>query len=212
MTGGEGLRKRGRPKGSKNRRAADLRGFIDVRYGGSAALQSAALCLVTPGELKAAGGSMAKAQVGKAIDLVNHVREGQAGQDEALRELVRLELRVLAAELANGEKVKDLVNGFIGRVKEGAARFGIREALELIAKERAALLPYTDQKQPLAVEIGKGQAPSVVIMGAAPAEAQRSLENTEVFEGVFTEVSRPKSHDDGQGPEIPQLFGPPASH
>lgn len=206
-------RKRGRPKGSGNRRARDLKGFIDAKYGGSAAQQSAALCLVTPAELKTAGGSMAKAQVNKALDLVGHVRKAQEGRDGWLRQVVRDALEELAGDLpAEGAELRALVGGFIKRVKEGTSGFGLREALELITRERGQLLPYTDMRQPLAVELaGKGLAPSVVVMGAGPVAplGLASVEKAEVFEGVFSEVSPLKSHADGQGLDLPGLLAPP---
>lgn len=208
-------RRRGRPKGSTNKRAKDLKGFIDSRYGASAAQQSAAVCMVTPAELKRAGGSMAKAQVAKAMDLVNHVREAQAEADTSLRRIVREELADLAATLGDYETAAQLraaVNKFIDRVKEGSAGFGLVAAMKMLADERAALLPYTDQRQPLAVDVtGVGGQPSVVIMGAAPAMASLGAEKTEVFDGVFTEVSQLKSHADGEGLEIPGLLPAPAT-
>lgn len=48
-------RGRGRPKGSGNRRSADLARYIEAAYGGQTpGQQSAAVCLVTPGDLKKA--------------------------------------------------------------------------------------------------------------------------------------------------------------
>lgn len=206
LFGGAAPTKRGpgRPKGSKNRRAADLKGFIDARYGGSAALQVAQLCLVTPAELKRAGGSMAKAQVTKAVDLVEHVREAQDGFDDRLRQVVREELRELAAELADGGRVRDLVAGFLHRIREGSSRFGLKEAMDLIARERAALLPYTDQRQPLAVEQVGERAPAVVFMGAAPI-ARAATEIIGEFEVIEPEVSRPKSHANSQATDFQGL-------
>lgn len=190
-------RKRGRPKGSTNRRAKDLKGFIEARFGGSAAQQSAALCMVTPAELKAAGGSMAKAQVGKAVQLVEHVRQAQEGFDDRLRQVVREELRTLADDLVDGARVREVVSGFLSRIREGSARFGLKEAMDLIAKERAALLPYTDQRQPLAVEaVGDGFRPAVV------------FEKTEVFQVLDAQVSQSRSHDMGQVIEQAPLFAP----
>lgn len=208
MSGGHDLagptpppRKRGRPKGSTNKRPAELKGYITTRYGGSAAQQSAALCMVTPGELKRAGGSMAKAQVSKAVELVEHVRQAQDGFDERLRELVRLELGDLAAGLAAGDRVRELVNGFLHRIREGSSRFGLREAMDLIAKERAALLPYTDQRQPMAVEaIGDGFRPAVVV-----------VEKTEVFPFIEGQVSQVRSHDMGQDLEEPMFLPLPTA-
>ncbi|PZQ63367.1 MAG: hypothetical protein DI570_09245 [Phenylobacterium zucineum] len=210
-------RKRGRPKGSTNRRAADLKGYIGARFGGSAAQQSAQLCMVTPAELKKAGGSMAAAMVMKAQDLVNHVRQAQDGLDARLRELVRAEVEFLLLDAKEGATSREIRAGLaqaIKRAVDGSGGFGLRDALKLLADERAALLPYTDQRQPLAVDLtGKGMAPSVVVMGSGLGDAvpTMAVENTEVFEGVFEVVSQPKSHDEGQGVEPPDLFGlPPA--
>lgn len=206
-------KRRGRPPGSGNKRAKDLQGFIAAKYGASAAQQSAALCMITPGELKAAGGSMAKAQVAKALDLVGYVRRAQDGLDEQLRELVRLAVRDLADELANGGEVRDLVKGFLARVKEGTAGFGLVQAMKMIADERAALLPYTDQKQPLAVDLsGKMQVgPAVVFqLGAGAAQAMPvDAEFTEVFEVAEGQVSQSMSHDESQAPELPGLLPAP---
>lgn len=214
MTGGSDLlgapveapRKRGRPKGATNRRAKDLKGIIDAKYGGSAAQQAAQLCMVTPAELKAAGGSMAKAQVNKALDLVQHVREAQDQRDQALRALVREELETVADCLGEGgAALRQAVAGFIKRVREGST-FGLGQALDMITKERANLLPYTDMRQPLAVDVtSKGHAPSVLIMGG-PGEGSLGsapLENVGVFEGAFSLVSQPVSHEDAQTLALP---------
>ena len=212
-----GPRKRGRPKGSTNKRSKDLKGFIDARFGGSAAQQSAAMCMVTPAELKAAGGSMAKAQVGKALDLVEHVRRAQDGLDERLRQVVREVLKDLADELgeAKGRELQRLVTGAIGRIKEAGSGFGLAQALKLITDERAALMPYTDQKQPLAVEaVGDTWRPSVVVMGspgAAPPMVATDVDFVEVFEGASDQVSPTKSHDEGQGVDLQGVLALPAS-
>lgn len=224
MTGGLPLgapapepRKRGRPKGSTNRRAADLKGYISARFGGSAAQQAAQLCMVTPAELKAAGGSMARATVAKAQDLVNHVRQAQGGLDDRLRELVRAEVEFLLLDVREGATAKEIRAGLAQAVKravDGSGGFGLREALKLLADERAALLPYTDQKQPLAVDLtGKGMAPSVVLMNAGAVSDVPALpvENTEVFEGVYEVVSPGKSHVEGQAADSADLFGAPAA-
>lgn len=210
MAGGSDLlgaavepRKRGRPKGSTNKRAADLKGYIAARFGGSAAQQAAQLAMVTPAELKAAGGSMAKAQVNKALDLVKHVREAQDGRDEWLRRVIREELADLADLLP--EDVRQAVGKAVGRIREATAGFGLKEALDLIGKERAALLPYTDQRQPLAVDVtGMERAPSVVVMGMADAQgvATMPIENADVFEGAYEVVSQPKSHEGQQALEF----------
>jgi hypothetical protein len=195
-------RPRGRPKGSTNKRAADLKGYIAAKFGGSAAQQAAALCMVTPAELKRAGGSMAKAQVNKALDLVHHVRQAQVGLDDHVRAIVREELEAVLGlyDNATATAKRELVNGFIRRVKDSGSGFTLKEALDLIGKERAALLPYTDQRQPLAVEaIGDGFRPSVVVMGA-------SVENVGLSPVIEGQVSHVRSHDDGQALERLELF------
>lgn len=82
-------RKRGRPKGSTNKRSGDFKAYIEALYGGTAAQQSAAFCMVTPRELRAARGNMAQARVNKALDLVARIKEAdktaQLGLVEAMR-------------------------------------------------------------------------------------------------------------------------------
>lgn len=209
-------RKRGRPKGATNRRARDLKGYIEAAYGASAAQQSASLCMVTRSELKTAGGSMAKAQVNKALALVDHVRRAQDGLDERLRQLVLDALRELATEAgaAKGAELRGLVTTFIHRVKEAGSGFGLAQALKLITDERAALMPYTDQKQPLAVEqVGDGWRPSVVIemQGGAPgALAQMvDVDIIDVFEAEVEQVSHTRSHDEAQTLALPGFEADP---
>lgn len=212
LGGPAGAKRRGRPKGALGKKAKDLRGYIDAKYGGSAALQSAQLALVTPAELKAAGGSMARAQVSKALDLVQHVRQAQDGLDDRLRQLVREEVEYLLLDVreAKAEELRKGLAQAIKRAVDGAGGFGLREALKILSDERANLLPYTDQRQPLAIETKGAMAPSVVIMDAGLSHGA-SVEKAEVLEGAFTEVAQSKSHDDGQAVEPPQLFGPAAA-
>lgn len=225
MAGGGGLfgggveapRKRGRPKGSTNRRSKDLKGLFDARYGGSAAQQSAALCMVTPAELKAAGGSMARAQVNKALDLVKHVRDAKDRLDGELRALVREAVEDLVAAHAAGldaQALRAFVSGFVHRIQHLGGDFGLAQAMKLITEARADLLPYTDQRQPQAVELTvPGMAPSVVVMGAEVVALAPGLdvENVGEFEGFAVEVSRPKSHDASQAVEILALPPPEAA-
>ncbi len=197
--------KRGRPKGSTNRRAKDLQGFIAAKYGASAAQQSAALCMVTPAELKAAGGSMAKARVNKALELVQHVRKAQEGRDDWLRQIVREELRGLAGELP--DDVARAIERSIKRIGEAAAGFGLKDALKMIGDELADLLPYTDQRQPLAMEVkGEGVAPSVVVQIEGYAQAMPSeatdAEFIEVFSVGAGQVAQSKSHEGQQALEF----------
>ena len=63
-------RGRGRPKGSGNRRSIDLARYIEAQFGGmTPGQQSAALCLVSARELKAAKGDLVLAMVIKAREL-----------------------------------------------------------------------------------------------------------------------------------------------
>jgi hypothetical protein len=211
-------RRRGRPKGSTNRRSRELADYVSARFGGSAAQQAAQLALVTPAELKAAGGSMAKALVNKALDLVQHVRDAQEGRDEWLRRVVRQELEEVAASIGGeAAELRKVVNGFLARVREAGGGFSLADALELIAKERAALMPYTDKRQPLAIEAkGEGFSPSVVVQIEASAAAVMPAEAieadfVEVFQPAAGLVARSKSHGEGQGVDPPELFPPDAA-
>ena len=199
-------RRPGRPKGSRNKRAADLKGFIAAKYGAGAAQQMAAVCMVTPAEVKAAG-SMIAARVAKAQQLVDLVREADAGRDSRLRQVVREELEHLAAEMgeAKAKELRRLVAGFLHRVREASAAFGVREALKMMDDQQAALLPYTDQRQPQAVDL-KTNAPHVVVLGgqadtasaAMPGLPDADAEIIGEFRDVTPQVSHAKSHD---GPE-----------
>ncbi|ODT88122.1 hypothetical protein [Phenylobacterium sp. SCN 70-31] len=172
--------------------------------------------MVTPAELKAAGGSMARAQVAKAADLVAHVRAVQGGLDDRLRELVRAEVEFLlldAKEATASELRKGLVQA-LKRAVDGAGAFTLRDALKILGDERAALLPYTDQRQPQAVEVkGEGFAPSVVVQVESGAAAPRRVngadaEIIEQFGAGPALVAHVKSHDDPQDTENPDLFAP----
>ena len=62
--------KRGRPKGSRNKRSLDLGRYIEAHYGGlTPGQQSAAICLPTAKEVKAAGGDVRLATAVKAREL-----------------------------------------------------------------------------------------------------------------------------------------------
>ena len=122
--------------------------------------------MVTPAEVKAAGGSVISARLAKAKDLA---------------------------------KALDCT---------------VKEAWELLSRELAALAPYTDQRQPLAVEaVGDAFRPAVVVMGGAPGPAPVQLEGASVeiageFRVIEHQVSRPGSHDQAQGLD---LEGEPAA-
>ncbi|WP_312782022.1 hypothetical protein [Brevundimonas sp.] len=205
MTGGTDLlggvpaapRKRGRPPGSTNKRAADLAGWIKVQTGSTAAMQSAQLCLVTVKELKAAGGDHAKAVLAKAAQHVAAYEAEAARLDQGVRDLIRQELRLLLDETeeAKAKDVLRLVGQAVDRLKVHAGRLPLRAAVEAIAEERRALMPYTDQRQPQVVHAkGEGFAPAVVIMGAvgsAPIE-----QNQGVIEAPAFKVLPSGSHND----------------
>ena len=87
---GEPVRKRGRPKGSTNKRTGDFKGYIEALYGGTAAQQSAAFCMVTPRELRAAKGNMAQARVDKALDLVRRIKAADGAAQLGLVEAMRM--------------------------------------------------------------------------------------------------------------------------
>lgn len=195
-------RGKGRPKGSMGKRAKDVREYIAAKFGGSAAQQSASFCMITPAELRAAGNSMAKAQVNKALDLVRHVREAQDGRDEILRELVREAVRDLAVDLPaeTSTALREAVNACVRRVKEATAGFGLRDALELIVKERAALLPYTDQRlSQVDVTSGGEKLLPTIIMPDEPEPASLGhmddvMEFQIVSDGQGGQVAQSKSH------------------
>ena len=64
------LRRRGRPPGARSKRSLDLARYVEAQFGGmTPGQQTAALCLVTVKELKAAKGSMFEAMVIKASEL-----------------------------------------------------------------------------------------------------------------------------------------------
>jgi hypothetical protein len=78
-------RRRGRPRGSVNKRSVDLARYIEAQYGGmTPGQQSAAVALVTAKELKAARGSVVKALADKAAILA---RELGCTKLEAWREM-----------------------------------------------------------------------------------------------------------------------------
>lgn len=206
-----GPRPRGRPKGSKNKRASDLKGVVDAKYGGSTALQMAAATLISSEELRAAGGSMARAQVAKALELVEFVRDAQGLLDEVLRDELRQVVRQVALELGGDRtQLQAWANQVVGRIKQAGGDFGLAAALTHLATARANLLPFTDQKQPQAVVLdpGKGMAAAMIMVGQEggqavfqPIEADPDDEEGETepdqgfIEGLSREVSQPKSHE-----------------
>lgn len=191
-------RRRGRPPGSTNKRAKDLAGWVGGVAGSSAAMQSAQLCLVTERELRAAKGDHARAVVAKAA---RHVEAFNAEADrigQGLRDVVRdeLELLLIRATSAKAKDVLRLVEGFLDAIQAPGGRLTLRQAVEMIAEERRALMPYTDQRQPqLVLAKGEGFAPAVVFMGAAAQPQQ----NQPVIEAASFEVLQDKSHDTSEG-------------
>lgn len=191
-------RRRGRPLGSTNKRPKDLAGWVGGVAGSSAAMQSAQLCLVTERELRAAKGDHARAVVAKAA---RHVEAFEAEADrigKGLREMIRQELRLLVEEIGTVEadQVRGMCTRFLDKVQAPGGRLTLRQAVEMIAEERRALMPYTDQRQPQLVAVkGEGFAPAVVFMGAAvqPQEKQG------VIEGASFEVLQDKSHEPSEG-------------
>ena len=151
MAGGEvAPRRPGRPKGSKNKRSAELGAYVAALYGGSAVQQMASVCMVTPAEVRRAGGVL-QARLVKAAELAQHLGISKAA------------------------------------------------AWELMAKELAQLAPYTDKRQPQAIEATVDQVqPSVVFQIGGDQVAPlmpMDAEIVEVFGPADVQVSQPKSHD-----------------
>jgi len=151
MAGAVEPRRRGRPKGSTNRRPAEFAGYVAARYGGTAAQQMAAVALVTPAEVRKAGG-------------------------------------VLQARLAKARELAQALN------------IDLVDAWKILAAELAQLAPYTDKRQPLAVEAkGAGFAPSVVVQieaagGQVMPRDALDADFVEVFQAAPALVSQAKSH------------------
>ncbi|MBX9708034.1 MAG: hypothetical protein K2X61_08905 [Caulobacteraceae bacterium] len=190
-------RRRGRPPGSKNKRAADLKGWVEGVAGSTAAMQSAQLCLVTTRELAKAGGDHAKAVMAKAAGHVRAYEEAATALDGGLDARIRAIMADLV-ERAPGASSKALIQ-MVAQAVEGirvnAGRFTLAQAVEAIAEERRALMPYTDQRQPqLVLAKGEGFAPVMVFQGgdASPEKAQQN--QGDVIDVGF-EVLQPKSHD-----------------
>lgn len=192
---GEPAKRRGRPPGSKNRRAKDLASYLDVTCGGTAALQLAKECMVTVAEARRAGSAEA-ALVAKARRTVDAYEAERAKMNGQLRDLVREELEACfaqAAGLENRAEVAKLVGKAIGRIEVASGgAMTLRDALDRLDENRRALLPYTDQKQPMVVATPAGQAPVMVFMGGSP-EAIPTEQNQGVIEAAFVDVT-PSSH------------------
>jgi len=199
-------KRRGRPPGAKNKRAAGLVGVVEARFGSTPVEQAARLCMVTQAELRAAGGSMARAQVNKAVDLVAHARQAKASLDQDLRDLVLTALAQLVDRMpsAQGRAAERLVDGFIDRIQHLGGELGLPQALKLLADERAALLPYLNQKQPMAVQVENMNGPSVVVMAMEPqglpmlAPEVTDADFIEVLPAPRGQVTETKSQDQQQ--------------
>lgn len=192
---------RGRPKGSRNKRAADLVGFLDAKCGGTAALQLAQGCMVTTAEVKAAG-SLQAAELAKARRMVEAFEAERAKLDQDLRSIVREELDRLTAafQVVSGlEKAKvalTMVEAAIDRMQLAGGRLTLEGALDRMGEDRRALLPYTDQKQAQRVEVDDKRAPPVmVLVGGSPTMGNPVQLQGPVIDVPF-EVLQPKSHDD----------------
>jgi hypothetical protein len=189
-------KRRGRPPGSKNRRAKDLKDWVDGTAGSSAAMQSAHLCLVTTRELARAKGDHAAAVMAKAA---GHVRAYEASA-EALDGGLDTRIRAIMADLlaaapsASAKGLIGLVADAVAGIRVHAGRFTLTDAVEAMAKERQALMPYTDQRQPQLVAVkGEGFAPSVIVMGGGGPPPE---ENQRVIDAPAFEVLRVGSHDE----------------
>lgn len=190
-------RPRGRPKGSRNKRAGDLVGFLDAKCGGTAALQLAQGCMVTSAEVKAAG-SLQAAELVKARRMVEAFDREAEKLDQDLRSIVRQELEGLLAMAdvtPKASAVLAMVAGAVARMQDGR-RMGLLQALDRMGEDRRALLPYTDQRQAQRVEVDDKRAPPVMVFqGGSTIVAIPQGNQSPVIEGVAL-VSPPKSHDD----------------
>jgi hypothetical protein len=186
---------RGRPKGSRNKRAGDLVGFLDAKCGGTAALQLAQGCMVTVAEVRAAG-SLQAAELAKAGRLVDAFEAEAARLDQDLRSIVRQELAELVrrADGAKPDKVLQLVAQAVDRMQDGR-RLGLADALDRMGEDRRALLPYTDQRQAQRVEIKDDRAPPVMVLVGGSPNAGNPVQLQGPVVDVPFEVLQPKSHD-----------------
>ncbi len=192
-------RKRGRPLGSGNKRAKDFKGWIDGTKGSSAAMQSAHLCLVTTKELAKAKGDHAAAVMAKAAGHVRAYEAAAADLDGGLD----VRIQAIMADLldrapnAQGKALVAMVAGAVEGIRVHAGRFGLADAVEAMAKERQALMPYTDQRQPQLVALKDDRKPPVMILvGGSPGQGEIVQGNQGAVVDVPFEVLQPKSHDD----------------
>lgn len=192
-------KRRGRPPGARNKRAKDLAAFVDVTCGGTAALQLAKGCMVTVSEVKAAGGSLQRAELAKARGMVEAFDEEAARLDLDLRTVVRDALADLLERAERTDKasaVLALVAGAVDRMQLAGGRLTLLGALERMGEDRRALLPYTDQKQATKVEVKDDRAPPVMVFIGDPTPQQKVQQIQGPMIDVAFEVLQPKSHGD----------------
>lgn len=195
---GPAPKRRGRPPGSKNQRAKDLVGFLDAKCGGTAALQLAQGCMVTVAEVKAAGGSLQAAELAKARRMVEAFDVEAARLDRDLRSVVRDALADLLEAGERGPSAKallGLIASTVDRLQLAGGRLTLIGALDRMAEDRRALLPYTDQRQAQQVNVkGEGFAPVMVLVGGSPGEGEKTQQIQGPVIDVPFEVLQPKSH------------------
>lgn len=170
------LRRRGRPPGARNKRSIDLARYVEAQFGGmTPGQQAAALCLVSPKDLR-----QAKA---KAADLQGRGLLGAHLPGDPMM----LAMVVKAAELALA----------IGCDK--------RDAWLLLQKEREGLMPYVHQRQAQADTKSAAQPATVFMVpeGDGPAapllqllDDDAPIEFVEDSGMGSTPVAQPQSNGD----------------
>ncbi|MBO9502032.1 hypothetical protein [Brevundimonas sp. A19_0] len=205
LTGGaDAPKRRGRPKGSRNRRAADLAAYVEVKTGGTAALHLAKSCLPTVADVRRAG-SPIEAEMALARRRVEAAQAEAERLDGGLRQLVRDQLADLVEGLERGtvdnlgKRLEALLDGWAVH----AGKMTLAQAFAAVKAEQVALLPYTDQKQPQKVEV-KDDRPLPVLMlvggsGGPAAAAPESVENQGASFALIEQVAQDRSHDGGEG-------------
>lgn len=171
-----GIPRRGRPKGSTNRRSGDLQSILVATYQGrTPGQQLAAICLPTSKELKEAKARVRLAGGAASVDLV---------------------AQVIKAE--NLAKAMGWTDGATGRVTPS----GLRDAWAMIFKAYQELLPYVHQRlAPKEGEKGAAQLPMILMDpepagGAAlPSSFGDVEEDQPLIEVLPLQLSRPNSHD-----------------
>lgn len=168
-------RRRGRPPGARNRRSLDLARYVEAQFGGmTPGQQAAALCLVTPKDLR-----NAKA---RARELQGLARLGAHMPADPMM----LAMTVKAVELSM------------------AIGCTTMEAWRLLQVERAELMPYVHQRQAQADTKSAAQPATVFMVPEGDASRAPALdlgdddaiEFVDDFGGAPGQVSQPKSHGD----------------